>query len=540
MTQSQGLSPTETPQGETEHTVGRLFAEMLGVPVLPRTASFFDLGLDSVAVTLACAELESATGVQVRFSQLFRTPTVAQLAAWIDDARAESGSRLAATAADDRAVELVAITPMQAETVPTDIVVEIAWWFDGQIDDAALETAATDIHRRHQALHASYLTGPELGLAELPVDPGQAEFHRLGQEETDAAAADALWKTLRQPLQLSEGQVWRCAIVRSAESGRVLFGLVVHHAAFDGRSWDIMTAELQTAYAARTAGTEPQFSGRVASLAEMAADFRHQLASADIDPQRRFWRQELHDMPACDFPRRPDAPPAPDPGGARWPAPGPAESRSFIVTNAQLRIWQDYAREKGMPPSVGIAAAYVQAIVRSGGSWDFGMMVAIANQAGEVIDRTITNRVGNILLRPNGPTRSGPHILARAQEAYHRAMAARDVLVDPKELGGVLSAEPDGVIPLDRLASLAYNSVPRLSLGDVAGDLANGEEGETTCMFAIMLQAVPVPEGLAVDTITRTDLYDADLADRLGRNFMDIISAGPLRLELESEAVATT
>lgn len=554
MTQSQGLSPTESPQGETEHTVNRLFAEMLGVPVVPRTASLFDLGLDSVAVTLACAELESTTGVQVRFSQLFRTPTVAQLAAWIDDARTESGSRLAATPAGDRAVELVAITPMQAETVPTDIVVEVAWWFDGEIDDAALESAATDIHRRHQALHASYLTGPELGLAELPADPGQAEFHRLGQEDTDAAATDALWKILREPLRLGEGQIWRCAIVRSAESGRLLFGLVVHHAAFDGRSWDIMTAEFQTAYAARAAGTEPQFSGRVASLAEMAADFRHQLAAADVDAQRSFWRQELHDMPACDFPRRPDAPQAPDLGGARWPAPAPAGYRSFTVPNDQLEVWQDYAREKGMPSSVGIAAAYLQAIVRSGGPRDFGMMVAIGNRAGEVIDRTITNRVGNILLRPNGPTRSGPHLLARTQQAYQQAMAARDVLVDPKELGGVLSDEPDGVIPLDRLACLSYNSVPLLSLGGIDGDIAkaaaggsvqrepvsDGEDSESTCMFAILLQAVPVPEGLAVDMIARTDLYDADLAERLSRNFQDIIGAGPLRLELESEAPATT
>lgn len=537
MTQIQGLAETESPQGETEQIVGRLFAEMLGLAGLPRTASFFDLGLDSVAVTLACAALESATGIPVRFSQLFRTPTVAQLAAWIDDARAESGSRPAATGDVRAATELVAITPMQAETVPTNIVVEIAWWFDGEIDDAALQQAATDVHRRHQALQARYLTGPELGLAELPADPGQVEFHQLGKQDTDDAAAEALWQTIRQPLHLGDGQVWRCAIVRSAESGRALFGLIVHHAAFDGRSWDIMTAELQAAYAARLAGTEPQFAGRVASLAEMAADFRHQLAAADIDAQRSFWREELRDMPACDFPRRPDAPPPPDAGGARWPAPAPAESRSFTVPNDQLRVWQDYAREKGMPASVGIAAAYVQAIVRTGGSTDFGMMVSIANQAGEVIDRTITNRVGNILLRPNGPARTGAHLLARAQQSYQRAMAARDVLVDPKELGGVLSPEPDGMIPLDRLASLSYNSVPLLTLGGIAGDLAVGEEGETMCMFALMLQVVPVPEGLAVDAITRTDLYDASLADRLGRNFMDIIGAGPLQLERESEAV---
>jgi hypothetical protein len=162
-------------------------------------------------------------------------------------------------------------------------------------------------------------------------------------------------------------------------------------------------------------------------------------------------------------------------------------------------------------------------------------MVPIANRASEEIDRSITNRVGNILLRPNGPARSGSNILARAQESYFRAMAARDVLVVPKELGEVLSGEgSDGAIHLDRLASLTYNSVPLLNLGGVEGALANGEDGESKCMFAVMLHVVPVPEGLAAAAIVRTDLYERGLAERVSQAFLDIIGQGPLRLELET------
>lgn len=541
MTPNQVPPAQEGPQGETEQTVEHVFAAMLGVPSLPRTASIFDLGLDSVSVTLASAQLEQATGVRIRFTQLFRTPTVAQLGAWIDAARdGNHGSSEPAGLADSRVSELVAITPMQADTVPTSIAVEIAWCFDGEIDEAALEAAVTDIHHRHQALHARYLTGSELGLAEVPADPGRPEFHRLGRRDTDSASTGALGAVLREPLRLAEGVVWRCATVHSAESGRLLFGMTVHHAAFDGRSWDIMTAELPTAYAARKAGKAPQWSGRVASLAEMAADFRHQLADADIDVQRRYWRDELRDMPACDFPRRSDAPAAPDAGDARWSAPGPAAARSFLVSNAQLRSWESHARERGMPASVGVAAAFVQAVVRSNGSPDFGVMVSIANRAGEVIDRTITNRVGNIVLRPNGPAQSGRDILARAHDSYHHAMAARDVLVDPQELGGVLSGEDsDRAIHLDRLASVTYNSSPQLDLDGAVGTIADDEAGETTCMFAVMLHVVPVPDGLAVDILVRTDLYDASLAEHLGTAFTDIIDHGPAQLARDTERAAS-
>ena len=127
------LSTADSPRGELESTVARIFGEVLGVSSLPRMVSFFDLGLNSVAVTVACARLEQATGVRVRFTQLFRTPTVAQLATWIDAAR-DAGDGVASTG---RNAELVALTPMQAHSVPMDIVPRFAWWFDGRVDEGA-------------------------------------------------------------------------------------------------------------------------------------------------------------------------------------------------------------------------------------------------------------------------------------------------------------------------------------------------------------------------------------------------------------------
>jgi aryl carrier-like protein len=553
--QSRVLTAEERPQGETEITVDSVFAEMFGIAGLPRTASFFDQGFDSLSVGAACARLEQETGVWVSFSQLFRTPTVAQLAAWIDAARGklneERGVSAKALAAES--ATLVAITPIQALTVPTDIVVETAWWFDGEIDVDALEGAVSDIHRRHQALHARYLAGPDLGLAEVPADPGQAQFHRLGQEDSEATASDVFWRTMRQPFRLAEGEVWRCAIVRSGNSRRSLFGFAVHHTAFDGHSAGILATELPAAYSARAAGTVPQWSGRVASLAEMAANYRHQLAAADVDAQRRHWRNELRDLPACHFPARKNTSAPVEPvswqqdmhnQSVQTPE-APAWSRAFTLQSTQLRPWEDYARAKSMSVSVCMAAVYVQAIIRAGGSRDFAMMCPIANRAGEVIDRTITNRVGNILLRPNAPFRSGPHILARMQDSYHQAMATRDVLLDLKEMNRLLRGDgSDGPLDLSRLAHLAYqtydltyetyNSILALNLGGVTGTIPAEFDVWSQSQFAVSLQVVPGSEGIKMDMIVRTDMFEASLADRLSQHFIDIINDGPEQLELET------
>ncbi|NEA33591.1 condensation domain-containing protein [Streptomyces sp. SID13031] len=531
---NQALAPQERPQGEMEITIAAVVAEVIGVRAVPRTASLFDLGLDSLSVTVACARLEQATGVLVRFSQLFRTPTIELLAAWVDTAREKLNINHSSPAKTARrsTAELVAITPVQAANVPAGTVVKVAWWFDGALDEVALESAANDIHIRHQALHAKYLDGVDLGLAEVPADPEDVQFHLLGQEADDAAASDVFWPTLRNPLRLGEGEVWRCALVRSGQTGRTLFGLTVDHTAFDGRSWDILTAELSLAYAARVAGTAPHWPDRTASLAEMAADFRHQLASADAEAQRRYWQNELGELPACRLPRRPDAPEIQATGATVWSPPGPATRREFSIPESQLRSWEAYARANGMATSVGIAAAYVAAIVRAGAPRDFGLEVSIANLAGETIDRTITNRVADVVLRPNAPSRSG-HSIARMRDVYHNAMAERDILVDPKELGKLHTGREGGGIPLHKMASMFYNSVPDLSLGGMPGTLTAEEGGERRIPFAVMLQVVPVPEGLDIALSLRIDMHDGALADDIRQHFLDIIGDGPERLELE-------
>jgi len=518
------LTPDESPRGETEMAVGRVFAEILGISALPRTESFFNLGIDSLSVTVVCARLEKATGVRIRFSQLFRTPTVATLAAWIDTTRDELSGGPTVTARPLGAT-LVAITPRMAQTIPMGIIMRMAWWLEGEIDDAALEMAASDFHRRHQALHARYLTGPDLGLAEVPADPGQADFRRLPQEDSDSGACDAILRTLDEPLPLSEGQVWRCAIVRSRQSGRTMFGIGMDHSASDGRSVEVMMSDLATAYSARTAGSAPQWPGRVASLAEMAADYRHQLAAQDADGQRRYWRDELQGLPACHLPGRKDV----------TEVSGPAVARNFTLRKTQLRIWEDYARSNGMSASVGVGAAYVQAIIREGGPGDFGLMVGLANWAGEIINRTVTNRVGNIFLRPNGPSRSGSHLLSRMSHSYHRAMAARDVLIDPHEYENLFGGEDsDAMILFRNMPHMVYNARPRLTLGNVTGSLAPEFDTWDESRRELMLEVIQGPEGLEMHVIVRTDHYEASLADRLGQHIIDIINDGPERLEIET------
>lgn len=532
----------DDPRGATETAVAGIFAEILAIASVSRVVSFFDLGGDSLAVGRVCARLEQATGAKVTASQVFRTPTVEGLAAWLDASR-DAASHATATPRsgqpqDDAPEEkdmvtepspgtLVALTPMQAAMVPTPLVSEVAWWIDGPVDVDALELAAGDVQRRHQSLYARYIvSGPAMGHAMVPAEAGAVQFHRLPPADTDAAAAGAVRAVLAQPLQIEDGEVWRCAVVRSTATGYSLFGVFAHQAAFDGWSASILAADLSTAYAARVAGTEPLFAAPTASLAEYEAGYRQQVAAIDIAAQRQYWRGEFHDLQPSYLPGRTTEPAGPV---------GPVASPAFTVEPAHLLPWEAYGRSKGMTAFVWIAAAYTEALIRAGAAPDLGLMVTTANRGNELFDRTITCRIGPACLRPNGPTRNGQHLLARMHEAYTNAMGAMDLLLNTAEVSRAAGLSPTDPPRLQAMPFIVYQDpIQALRLGDAMVTLAP-EFGPTTPEFAFIDLRLHVQRRsageLRVTMVVRSDLYPAELASDIGRLFLDVIRDGPAALE---------
>jgi thioesterase domain-containing protein/acyl carrier protein len=75
-----GVDAYVAPRDELEATITGIFQEVLGVPRVGLTDSFFDLGGHSLLAMQLMARLEKATGVRIPVASLFRSPTVEQLA----------------------------------------------------------------------------------------------------------------------------------------------------------------------------------------------------------------------------------------------------------------------------------------------------------------------------------------------------------------------------------------------------------------------------------------------------------------------------
>ena len=84
------------PSTETEQMIAGVFADLLGIERVGATDDFFALGGHSLLATQAIARIRSAFDIDLEVHTMFTEPTVAALAAAVDERRGSNDDELAA------------------------------------------------------------------------------------------------------------------------------------------------------------------------------------------------------------------------------------------------------------------------------------------------------------------------------------------------------------------------------------------------------------------------------------------------------------
>ncbi len=292
------------PRTETEARIARMFEQLLGVEAAGIHDSFFALGGHSLLGTRLLTRLREETGVELRIETLFNAPTPAELAE-----RAESAAR---TAVGPKAPPLAPL-PQGEAVLPLSFAQERLWFLDqldpgsaaynipaairldGDLDPAALESALSEVVRRHTVLRTIFPAAegtpaprisppspvplPLVDLTALAADRREAEALRLASEEP------------RRPFDLVRGPLLRAAVVLLGGRDH-LFLVNQHHIVSDGWSLGILVHELRTLYQAFTAGAPSP----LAELPIQYADFAHwqrQGLSGPVMVELLAWWKEL-------------------------------------------------------------------------------------------------------------------------------------------------------------------------------------------------------------------------------------------------------
>ncbi|MEV7938301.1 amino acid adenylation domain-containing protein, partial [Kitasatospora sp. NPDC088264] len=272
------------PAGELEHTLARLFAEVLGLPAVGVTDSFFELGGDSIVAIRLVSRARNA-GLQLTPREVFLSPTVEALARI---ARPLEGPVVAEPAGAGL-----------GEVPPTPIVHWLAAQH-GAVESFYQSTLLTlpagsgpeHVATALQALldHHDVFRARTSPLAERPwtlhvpapgaVPAGTALRHVAGPATEQALRAET--EAARERLSPEDGRMLQAVRFDAGPGLPPQLLLVIHHLAVDGVTWRIVEEDLLAALAAVR-------EGRAVALAPVPTSFRRwaQRLTAEAGTDRR-------------------------------------------------------------------------------------------------------------------------------------------------------------------------------------------------------------------------------------------------------------
>ncbi|WP_446038208.1 amino acid adenylation domain-containing protein [Streptomyces sp. SID1121] len=444
------------PADPTVRAVAETFAAVLGRADVPLGTPFVALGGTSLGAGRVCARLAARLHRPVPVATLYERPTVAALAHWLrttpppdhlPEAPPESG--------DTPLTSLQTVYLTRQLLAPSDLTAHcvLAWLVEGDLDTAALETAVAETHRRHESLSAAYVLDPAPYALLVDAPPPPVEI--LPPAHTVDSAVSAVRAALSGELDPEQGVLWRTVLVPVAGGQSSVFGVVVHHIAFDGWSESVLARDLAAAYDAAKGG------GRTAeppppSLAEVhqeRARYRRQTASA---AHEEYVRGELTGVPDLRWPAAPPERATGVPGRVDVP-----------LSSAVLAGVDDLAREAGVTRFAVLLSNWAAALAEVTGRRDFAVGVPVARRDGARLDGVVGCHITMLCLRLRGAALGGGTDAAReTSRITARAVAAQDL-----SLGEILSltGRPrTGRPPLYQvLFALQDNAVPRLELAGV-------------------------------------------------------------------------
>nr|WP_276553520.1 non-ribosomal peptide synthetase [Bradyrhizobium elkanii] len=340
----------DKPGSPVEAVIARIWAEVLKRPQLDVNANFFDRGGNSVTSVQVISRIRETFHIDLQLHRLFEAPTIAELAKAVEAAgagisEADDAPMDSAGASEPEPLHFGRIRRAppgpRRSRAPLSYAQERLWFLDqfqpsstvynmlvmvplGASADAKLiRRTLTEITRRHEILRTTF---PSIaGLAQQIIGPVQTvalpvvDTTHLPVNEREAEAERLVIEDLQKPFDLARRPPLRARLIRAGEAGSWLT-IIIHHIAFDGWSFGILTREFWAIYNAFKQGANSPLDELPVQYADFARWQRRWLSGSLLESHMSYWRQQLKNAPELlhlptDHPR-----PAIEThrGGSRW------------------------------------------------------------------------------------------------------------------------------------------------------------------------------------------------------------------------------
>ncbi|WP_328898079.1 non-ribosomal peptide synthetase [Streptomyces sp. NBC_00236] len=512
------------PRGALEEILAGLFADVLGVPRVGVDDSFFALGGHSLLATRLVGRVRTALDTETEIRTLFENPTVAALAAALED-----GSRPArpALVPQERPATLPLSYAQQRlwflhrlEGPSATYNIPLAVRIDGPLDTDALHRALGDAVGRHAALRTVF-PEHEHGPHQRVTAPDDVRLPFVRESVDDDKAGDRIRAAMAEPIDIEHRLPLRATLLRLADDAHVLV-LVIHHIAADGSSLAPLAHDLSAAYRARARAEDPALTALPVDYADHTL-WQRRLLGDERDPesvvsrQLAYWKDALRGLPeVVELPWDRSRPAVPRHTGA---------THDFALDRTTSRRLADLARASGCTLFMVLQAALSTVLSRHGAGDDIPLGTAVAGRTDDAASDLVGLFVNTLVLRTDltgDPTFR--ELLHRVREFDLSAYAHQDVpferLVELLNPARSQSHHPlfQTMLVLQNHTAAAAVDLPGLTVSGVPVD-AGVSKFDLSFTFTETNDENGAPTGMRAAVDYATELFDAAtvhaLADRL-------------------------
>ena len=298
--------PARTP---SEEVVAAIWSEVLKRDGIGVEDNFFEIGGHSLLATQIASRLREHFNIPVPVRALFESPSIAELAKRLDNARRE-----------EQGMVPPAITPVSRDgDLSLSFAQERLWVLDqiepnnplhniprtlrlrGALRIAALERALNEIVRRHESQRTTFAVKDgcpvQIIASSLTIPLVTRDLSRLPESHRETEARRVLIEGTMRPFDLQRGPLVRADLLHMADDDHIL-QITMHHIISDAWSAGIFLEELGALYEAFIAGRPSPLPEPKVQYADYAAHERNWLQGEVLEKQLIFWRQQLKGIPS--------------------------------------------------------------------------------------------------------------------------------------------------------------------------------------------------------------------------------------------------
>lgn len=389
----------------------------------------------------------------------------------------------------------------------------VGWHLKGLLDVKAMEAAFTEICRRHETLRTTFalkdgqpvqVVGPpreivltKIDLTALPQPERQREMRRCA----------ANWRTLS--FDLEHGPLIQICLLKLSEEHHVLL-ITIHHIISDGWSLQILLRELSELYDANAQGTASPLSDLEVQYGDYAVWQREQLQGKLFERQLSYWKEKLSDAPALlELPTDRSRPAVSSHRGAVV---------ELMLSHELTEKIRALNQREGVTLFMSMLASLQVLLCRYSGQEDICVGSPIAGRRLRQTESLMGFFINTVVLRTElsgNPTFK--ELLARVREGYLAAYAHQDMPFERL----VAELQPDqsrGQSPFYQVWFVLQNVRPEtlkfsgLSLSHVSNHIE-------TAPFDLSVMTHEGPEKICLDLVYNTDLFDADTAAQILKDY---------------------